>query len=83
MPPMPAPKRRGRPSGLHRRGGGGRHHGGAELAGPQSLVSVQCHDGDAIVVTVESPRPRLAGLLGPATIRRSAEVRFETSRMTP
>ena len=53
---------------------------GTELAGPQSLVSVQCLDGDAIVVTVESPRPRLAGLLGPAAIRRSAEVRFETSR---
>jgi hypothetical protein len=51
-----------------------------ELLGPTAQVEVGCVADEAVAVSVESPRPRLAGFLGPATIRRSVEVRFETSR---
>ena len=52
----------------------------AELLGPTAQIGVGCVAGEAVAVSVESPRPRLAGFLGPATIRRSVEVRFESSR---
>ena len=55
----------------------------AEVLGPEARVSVQCRGDEAVAVTVAGPRPRLAGFLGPATISRSAEVRFETRVVAP
>jgi hypothetical protein len=50
------------------------------VLGPRARAQVRGLGDESLEVTVESPAPPLVGLIGRTTIRRTAEVRFETPR---